>query len=60
MATKEEDENWVGTPPEGFHSRDQADPDFWRAQYVGYLKGAGILVALVVLVTVIAFIVARA
>jgi len=59
VATKEEDENWVGTPPEGFHSRDKADPDFWRAQYIGYLKGAGILVALIVLVTVIAFIVAR-
>ena len=58
MATKEEDENWVGTPPEGFHSRDQADPDFWRAQYRQYLKDVGVLVALVVLVTVIAFIVA--
>ena len=32
-ATKEEDEDWVGTPPEGFHSRDKADPDYWRAQY---------------------------
>jgi hypothetical protein len=58
VATKEEDENWVGTPPEGFHSRDQADPDFWRAQYSQYLKDVGVLVALVVLVTVIAFIVA--
>lgn len=60
MASKEEDENWVGTPPEGLHSRDQADPDFWRAQYMGYVKGAGVLVALVVLVTVIAFVIARA
>jgi hypothetical protein len=58
VATKEEDENWVGTPPEGFHSRDQADPDFWRAQYPQYLKDVGVLVGLVVLVTVIAFIVA--
>ena len=31
-ATKDEDEDWVGTPPEGFHSRDKADPDFWRAE----------------------------
>ena len=24
--------DWVGTPPEGFHSRDKADPDYWRSQ----------------------------
>ena len=40
-ATKEEDEDWVGTPPEGFHSRDKADPDYWRSQYQKYAIGSG-------------------
>jgi hypothetical protein len=55
-ATKEEDENWVGTPPEGFHTRDQADPDYWRSQYQKYAIGAGLLVVLVILVAAGAFI----
>jgi len=53
-ATKEEDENWVGTPPEGFHSRDKADPDFWKAEWPKYAMGAGVLMALVVIVVIIA------
>ncbi|MEA2143272.1 MAG: hypothetical protein QOI64_1702 [Solirubrobacteraceae bacterium] len=53
-ATKEEDENWVGTPPEGFHSRDKADPEFWRAEWPKYAMGAGVLVGLVVLLVLIA------
>jgi hypothetical protein len=53
-ATKEEDENWVGTPPEGFHSRDKADPDFWRAEWPKYAIGAGVLMTLVVVVVLIA------
>jgi hypothetical protein len=53
-ATKEEDENWVGTPPEGFHSRDKADPEFWRAEWPKYALGAGVLVGLVVLLVLIA------
>jgi hypothetical protein len=24
-----DDDDWVGTPPEGRHSRDRADPGFW-------------------------------
>ncbi len=51
---KDEDD-WVGTPPEGFHSRDKADPEFWRAQYrkqMG-LAGAGLLVVVLLLVVVI-------
>jgi hypothetical protein len=27
-----DDEDWVGTPPEGRHSRDRADPEFWHRQ----------------------------
>jgi hypothetical protein len=44
-----DDDDWVGTPPEGRHSRDRADPGFWRrdfpAQTIVYgLIGLGIVV----------------
>ena len=52
--TKEEDENWVGTPPEGFHSRDKADPAYWRSQYQKYAIGAGVLVAFIILAVLVA------
>lgn len=55
-ATKEEDDDWVGTPPEGHHTRDQADPDYWRSQYARYAIGAGVLIALIILVVAGAFI----
>ncbi len=28
-----DDDDWVGTPPEGRHSRDRADPGFWQNQW---------------------------
>lgn len=47
-----DDDDWVGTPPEGRHSRDRARPDFWwRQRPVGY-AAAGILVAAAVAVAV--------
>jgi hypothetical protein len=27
-----DDDDWVGTPPEGRHSRDRARPEFWARQ----------------------------
>jgi hypothetical protein len=53
-ATKDEDENWVGTPPEGHHTRDQADPDFWRAEWPKYMMGGGVLVGYIVLAVLVA------
>jgi hypothetical protein len=26
----DDEDDWVGEPPEGRHTRDQANPDFWR------------------------------
>ena len=26
----DDDDDWVGTPPEGRHTRDRANPGFWR------------------------------
>jgi len=54
MPRWEDDDDWVGEPPEGRHSRDRADPGFWRqlpaAAAVG---GAGVVIALVVLILVL-------
>jgi hypothetical protein len=55
-ATKDEDENWVGTPPEGHHTRDRANPDFWRAEWPKYAFGAGVLVVLIIVVVALALI----
>ena len=47
-----DDDDWVGTPPEGRHTRDQARPDFWARQrppmIVAGAIGLLILVAVVI------------
>ncbi len=52
--TMRDDDDWVGVPPEGHHSRDRADAAYWRAQYQKYAIGAGVLVLFIVLAVVIA------
>jgi hypothetical protein len=47
-----DDEEWVGEPPEGRHSRDRAQPEFWR-DWRASLAGAGLLVALLILALVL-------
>lgn len=51
----DDDDDWVGTPPEGRHTRDQADPAHWTrnfpAQTVVYgLIGLGIVVVILIAV----------
>ncbi len=50
------DDDWQGTPPEGRHSRDRANPGFWAANqqamtivFFGIFVGALIVAALVLL-----------
>ncbi|HSD80057.1 MAG TPA: hypothetical protein VLB47_05330 [Solirubrobacteraceae bacterium] len=49
----DDDDDWVGTPPEGRYTRDRADPAFWRRQrppaIVAGLIGLVVLVVVVVL-----------
>jgi hypothetical protein len=52
MARDDDDEDWVGEPPEGRHSRDRAQPDFWR-DWRASLAGAGLALLLLVLVLVL-------
>jgi hypothetical protein len=43
-----DDDDWVGTPPEGRHSADRARPDFWRRQRPPMFVAAAIAFAVVV------------
>jgi hypothetical protein len=48
----DDDDDWVGEPPEGRHSRDRAKPEFWRNHWqetvAGAVLGLAILVVLVI------------
>ncbi len=45
-----DDDDWQGEPPEGRHTRDQADPDFWRRNRPPITIGAiGMGIALIIL-----------
>lgn len=52
MPGYDDDEDWVGEPPEGFHSRDRADPDFWKGQRPLSILAAGVGLVLLVLLIV--------
>lgn len=49
----DDDDDWVGTPPEGRYSRDRANPEFWWRQRPVSIAAAGLAIVIVVL-TVIA------
>ena len=45
-----DDDDWQGEPPEGRHTRDRADPDFWRRNRPPITVGAaGVAIALIIL-----------
>jgi hypothetical protein len=43
-----DDDDWVGEPPEGRHTRDQAKPEFWANQWQAAAAGAVLFVLIVV------------
>ncbi|CAA9500146.1 MAG: hypothetical protein AVDCRST_MAG30-1859 [uncultured Solirubrobacteraceae bacterium] len=49
MSGKWDDDDWVGTPPEGRHSRDRADPGFWARQHPIMPAAIGLFVVLAIL-----------
>jgi hypothetical protein len=53
MARFEDDDDWVGEPPEGHHTRDQAKPEFWRMQRPPEVIAAGFVIVVIVLVVVV-------
>ena len=52
MTANRDDDDWTGTPPEGHHTRDRANPGFWANQkpLVVGLFFAGLMVLAVVVV----------
>ena len=52
MAGYDDDEDWVGTPPEGRYTRDRAKPEFWASQHPLSITAAGIAVVIVAIVIV--------
>lgn len=49
----DDDEDWVGEPPEGRHSADRARPEFWRLQRPPEIVALALLVGIVVVVVVL-------
>jgi hypothetical protein len=54
MSPYDDDDDWVGEPPEGRYTRDRAKPDFWRQPWPLAGLGAGLLVVIVVVIVIVA------
>jgi hypothetical protein len=52
MSGYDDDDDWVGTPPEGRYSRDRADPEFWLKQKPVSIAAAGLLLVIIVVVVI--------
>jgi hypothetical protein len=51
---RDDDDDWVGEPPEGHYTRDRAKPDFWRNQRPpGLILGALALLAVILVLVLI-------
>ena len=50
----DDDDDWVGEPPEGHYTRDRAKPEFWLTQRPPQIIGAAVLLGVIVLVLVLA------
>ena len=52
MSGWDDDDDWVGEPPEGRHSRERANPSFWQNHWQEALAmavvGVAALIALVI------------
>jgi len=49
----DDDDDWVGEPPEGRHSADRSRPEFWRLQRPPEIIAVAVVAAIVVLVVVL-------
>ena len=45
-----DDDDWVGEPPEGRHTRDQAKPEYWSRPWPWAGAGTALLIVIVVVV----------
>ena len=49
-----DEDDWVGTPPEGRHARERARPGYWRRSWPVATAATGVLGLLIVIVLVLA------
>ena len=52
MTLPDDDEDWVGAPPEGRYTPDRAKPEFWWRQRPVSLTAAGVAVVVLALVVI--------
>ena len=50
----DDDDDWVGTPPEGRYTRDRAKPEFWNRNWPVATVASAILGLLVIVVLLLA------
>jgi hypothetical protein len=48
-----DDEDWVGTPPEGRYTRDRAKPEFWWRQRPVSIAAATIVVIVIAIIVIL-------
>jgi len=48
----DDDDDWVGTPPEGRYTRDRAKPDFWWRQRPVSIAAAGLVLVVIVVILI--------
>ena len=53
MPGYDDEDDWVGEPPEGRISRDRADPDYWRQPWPIAAAGTALLLVIVVVVLIL-------
>jgi hypothetical protein len=52
MSPYDDEDDWVGEPPEGRYTRDRAKPEYWVRPWP--LAGAGMVLLLVIVAIVLA------
>ena len=52
MSPYDDEDDWVGTPPEGHYTRDRADPEFWWRQRPVAFAGAALMLIVIVVIVV--------
>jgi hypothetical protein len=50
----DDDDDWVGEPPEGRYTRDRAKPEFWLTQHTGQLITGAVVLLLLAIALIIA------
>ena len=53
MPGYDDEDDWVGEPPEGRISRDRARPEYWRQPWPVAAAGTALLLVIVVLVLIL-------